>query len=265
MSGYHIGCKLRSLLKGWGCASFVVSQQEILNVVPIYSYSWRYQVSNIQLYSANHKKTPTLTNSKLYLVITAVTCLGLLSAATPAFAHHAMDGKLPSNFFEGFTSGLAHPVVGIDHFAFVVAIGLLSAGVQKAFLIPGAFVLTAMAGTGIHVLKYDLPFPEFIIASSVIVFGAMLVVSKKPNWLVLAVLGAVAGLFHGYAYGESIIGAQMTPLIAYLAGFSVIQYAIAIAALLIAQKIGEFSKPLRFVGLIISAIGVVFLTSSFAG
>jgi len=43
----------------------------------------------------------------------------------------------------------------------------------------------------------------------------MLVMPNKPNWLVLTVLGAIAGLFHGYAYGESIIGAGMTPLFAY--------------------------------------------------
>jgi len=40
-----------------------------------------------------------------------------------------------------------------------------------------------------------------------------MLVINKPNWLVLTVLGAIAGLFHGYAYGESIIGAGMTPLL----------------------------------------------------
>ena len=39
-----------------------------------------------------------------------------------------------------------------------------------------------------------------------------------------------AGLFHGHAYGEAIFGAESTPLVAYLAGFGVTQYAIAIAA-----------------------------------
>jgi urease accessory protein len=222
-------------------------------------------MSNIQHYSVNRLKTPVIANSKFYLAITAVTCLGLLSVATPALAHHPLGGRLPSNFFEGFMSGLAHPVIGIDHLAFVLAIGLISAGVNNAFLIPGIFVLAAMGGTGVHLLKFDLPFPESIIAASVIAFGAMLVTSKKPNWFILAGLGAIAGLFHGYAYGEAIVGAQMTPLVAYLAGFSFIQYAIAIVALLIAQKIGEFSKLLRFAGLIISGIGFVFLTSSFTG
>ncbi len=225
-------------------------------------------MSNIQLYTADKKKSSTLVFRKLYLGIAAVTCLGLLSAAHPVFAHHALGGQVPSNFFEGFLSGLAHPVLGLDHFAFVIAIGLLSIGQQNSFLIPAAFVLTAMAGTGIHVLKYDLPLPEVIIACSVIAFGAMLLLSRKPNWLALVGLGAVAGLFHGYAYGESIVGAQMTPLVAYLAGFTFIQYAVAIAALMIgnalSSKFGGM-KMLRFAGLAISAIGAVFLTTAISG
>ncbi|NWF59667.1 MAG: HupE/UreJ family protein [Fischerella sp.] len=225
-------------------------------------------MSNIQLYSSKQTKLSPLPLGKLYIGIAAVTCLALLSAANPALAHHALGSKLPSNFFEGFISGMAHPIIGLDHFAFVVAIGLLSIGQQNSFLIPAAFVLTAMGGTGIHVLNYDLPFPEIIIACSVIAFGVMLVLSRKPNWLVLLGLGAIAGLFHGYAYGESIVGAQMTPLVAYLAGFTVIQYVVAIGALLVGNALSSrfgSTKMLRFAGLAISAIGAVFLTTAIAG
>ncbi|MDM9385655.1 HupE/UreJ family protein [Chlorogloeopsis sp. ULAP01] len=225
-------------------------------------------MSNIQLYTAKKTKSSVFSSGRLYIIIASVVCLGLLSSTDPVLAHHALSGKIPSNFFEGFISGLAHPVIGLDHFAFVVAIGLLSIGQQNSFLIPAAFVLTAMAGTGIHVLNYNLPFPEIIIACSVVAFGVMLLVSRKPNWLVLAGLGAIAGLFHGYAYGESIVGAQMTPLIAYLAGFSVIQYVVAIGALLIGSAVSnKFSgiKMLRFAGLAIAAIGTVFLTTAITG
>ncbi|WP_218107924.1 HupE/UreJ family protein [Nostoc sp. KVJ20] len=230
----------------------------------------RYTVLKIQLVANYKQKSSTVTLTKFYLGIAFLTCIGLLSAAHPALAHHAIGGKTPSNFFEGFLSGLAHPVIGLDHFAFVVAIGLLSARQQNGLLIPVAFVLTAMAGTGIHILKFDLPLSEIVIASSVIAFGAMLLLSKKPNWFVLALLGAVAGLFHGYAYGESIVGAQMTPLVAYLAGFTLIQYGIAIGALLIGKVVSEkfanqFLKILQFIGLAICSIGVVFLTTSLVG
>jgi urease accessory protein len=40
----------------------------------------------------------------------ALTLAGLV-AATPALAHHAMDGQTPSTFVQGLLSGLGHPVI----------------------------------------------------------------------------------------------------------------------------------------------------------
>jgi urease accessory protein len=47
--------------------------------------------------------------------------LSLLPRA--AYAHHAMDYEAPAHLLEGFVSGLAHPVIGLDHLLFVIAIG----------------------------------------------------------------------------------------------------------------------------------------------
>ena len=48
--------------------------------------------------------------------------------------------------------------------------------------------------------------------------------------VILSGLFVVAGAFHGYAYGESIIGAEKAPLAAYVVGFAMIQYCIAVAS-----------------------------------
>jgi urease accessory protein len=34
---------------------------------------------------------------------------------------------------------------------------------------------------------------------------------------------ALFGLFHGYAFGEAVLGAEATPVIAYLAGLAIVQ------------------------------------------
>ena len=203
---------------------------------------------------------------------TIATALAIAFFATPqpAYAHHALGGKTPVNFFEGFLSGLAHPVIGLDHLAFVVAIGLLAVGQRRGALLPAGFVVAAMLGTVIHVLKIDLPAAETAIAVSVIIFGAMLLWRNRPHWLVTAGLAAIAGLFHGYAYGESIIGAQMSPLFAYLLGFTSIQYAIALIAFLagnLALQKSANSSPswLRLSGLAICTVGVIFLSASVLG
>ncbi|MDY6936412.1 MAG: HupE/UreJ family protein [Cyanobacteriota bacterium] len=191
--------------------------------------------------------------------------------AGPAFAHHPFGGKTPSNFVEGFFSGLGHPVVGIDHLTFVVAIGLLAATLgRRGLAIPVAFVLTATLGTGIHLMEVDLPALEIVISASVLGFGILLARQSLPNFA-LAVLGAaIAGIFHGYAYGEAIVGAEMNPLVAYLAGFTFIQLAIAF----IAYAIGQFalkkvadrpSLALRFAGFTICGIGAAFLASFILG
>jgi len=202
--------------------------------------------------------------------IALVSVIGLLLFAQPAISHHAFDGQTPTNFWEGFLSGLAHPVIGLDHFAFVVAVGLLSAIEKQGFLIPVAFVLAAIGGTGLHLMGLDLPLPEVVISASVLAFGVMLAMKDRPQAIALAVLGAIAGIFHGYAYGESIVGAEMTPLVAYLAGFTIIQLIVA----LIAYKIGKFwmekfiDQPLlnlRFAGFTICGAGAAFLAGAILG
>lgn len=191
----------------------------------------------------------------------------LLVVASPASAHHAMGGGMPSNFFEGFLSGLAHPVIGVDHLAFIIAIGLVAALKPQGWLIPIAFVSSAMLGTGIHLLGVSLPVVELIVSASILLFGILLAIKNSPNVLMMLSLSAVAGLFHGYAYGEAIFGAQTTALVAYLCGFTVIQLVISGAAFFVGQKVlkGDFanlSTNLRSAGLVICGIGAAFLASN---
>ena len=47
---------------------------------------------------------------------------------------------------------------------------------------------------------------------------------------VLAPLLVVAGALHGYAYGESIVGAETAPFAAYIVGFAAIQYGLAVGS-----------------------------------
>ena len=190
-----------------------------------------------------------------------------LVAASPASAHHPMGGKMPSTFLEGFLSGLAHPVIGFDHLAFIVTVGLFAATKSQGIFIPLAFVLSAMLGAGIHLLGATLPVVELIVSASILLFGILLAIKNSPNLLVMIGLSAVAGLFHGYAYGEAIFGAQTTALVAYLTGFTVIQLVISSAAFFVGQKVlngdfGQVSPNLRSAGLVICGIGAAFLASN---
>lgn len=198
------------------------------------------------------------------ILVTTILALELLISA-PAFAHHPMGGATPTSFFEGIMSGLGHPVIGLDHFAFVVASGLIAVNVVRGLLIPVAFIFATAVGTGIHLQGFDLPFPEIVIALSVIVFGFLLAVKKGKrkylNSAIIILLSAIAGIFHGHAYGEGIFGAESTPLVAYLIGFTAIQLVISICSYLIARQT-SFKYLTNLLGYAIAAIGLAFFSSA---
>lgn len=195
---------------------------------------------------------------------------GILSFSLIAHAHHPLGGQTPSNFLEGFLSGVGHPVIGIDHLVFVIAIGLMATVVRQGAWILLVFVSTALLGTGIHLQSWDLPAPEFFISASVLIFGSLLALKQSLNPGLSMALAALAGLFHGYAYGEAIVGAEMAPLLAYLVGFSVIQLAIAALAYRGGQAFAPSSSdqpalPLRFAGFAIAGMGLAFVSTVLLG
>lgn len=198
-----------------------------------------------------------------------ITGLGLASSRA-ALAHHPFGSQTPASFIEGFLSGLGHPVIGIDHFAFVIASGLMAAILRQGFWVPAAFIATALLGTGIHLQSWDLLAPEFFISISIVILGGLLALKQGPTlWLSISI-AAIAGVFHGYAYGEAIVGAEMTPLVSYLAGFSVIQLAIAALAYtcgkaLNANAVKDSVLPTRFAGFAIAGMGLAFLSSVLLG
>jgi urease accessory protein len=151
----------------------------------------------------------------------------LWALATPAFAHHVTGGELPATPWQGLLSGLAHPVIGLDHLVFVVGVGIWSALAGLRWTAPGLFVLGTLAGCVLQLRGVHLPFSEGLVALSLLLTGAALQVVAQPYGWVLGALLAVAGVLHGNAYGESILGAQAGPVGAYLVGFALIQIGIA--------------------------------------
>lgn len=195
--------------------------------------------------------------------------VGLWLAASPALAHHPFGGKTPNSLVEGFLSGMGHPVVGLDHLAFVITAGLLAVVLGRGLWVPVAFVVASLGGTGLHLLGLDLPAPEFTVSASVLLFGVLLALRQRPQTWVVGLLAAAAGLFHGYAYGEAVVGAEMGPIFAYLLGFSAIQLAIALTAYGVAQKLGSRTETgflgLRFAGFALAGFGAAFLSGVVLG
>ena len=212
--------------------------------------------------------TSILNNKPLRTLLSVFT---LMAYAAPTFAHHAMGGKTPETFDQGLLSGIAHPVIGLDHLAFLVVIALLAVKLKSParFLVPLAFVVATVAGTAVHLAAINLPMTETIIAASLLLGGGLLVLRKDLSGLLLTAMSALFGVFHGYAYGESIVGAESTPLLAYLIGFAIIQYVVMLGIAFGVMKFAKHStlvqdKLQRAGGAVAILIGSVFIALSFA-
>ena len=141
-------------------------------------------------------------------IIAALT--GLAAAAVPsmAFAHHPMGGATPNTFMDGFLSGIGHPIIGIDHLAFIVLVGLAAVFLTRKYMAPLVFVGGTLAGCLLIANGTVLPYAELIITGSVILLGALVMSGRKIPTAVYLAIFAIAGIFHGGAYGEAIIGAE---------------------------------------------------------
>jgi urease accessory protein len=195
----------------------------------------------------------------MHRIIAAVAVL--IAFAEPALAHHVMDGKLPVTFTQGLLSGFGHPIIGLDHFAAVIAVGCLAAVHRAgAMLVPG-YVVAMMLGVGVHLLGASVPAAEILVALTVLGLGGILLQQRQMPSAVAFVLFALVGLIHGYALGESIFGAERTPVVAYLIGLAVIQTLIALGALYVTRMVlsrGDAITP-RLIGAGIAGIGIAIL------
>jgi urease accessory protein len=154
----------------------------------------------------------------------------LAAGATAARAHHAMDYALPATALQGFLSGLGHPVIGLDHFLFIAAAGVFAARFERGWFLPLLFVAASVFTAGVRYFGADLALGELPVAGTLVVLGAMMLAAQLPREGVVTLLFVVAGTLHGHALAEAIVGAERTPLAAYLLGLAVVQCAIALAA-----------------------------------
>jgi urease accessory protein len=192
--------------------------------------------------------------------LAGVAATAVALAATPALAHHVMGGELPATFVQALLSGLGHPVIGLDHLAFIVATGIAVGLLGARLVVPTLLVAASIAGVLVHTASVDLPGGELLVAASVVAAGVLIARGKGVPGLAWLVLFGVGGFVHGYAFGESIVGADRPALGGYLVGLMIVQAAIATGVAVAARAYfttGAAPVP-RMAGGVIAAIGLFF-------
>jgi urease accessory protein len=196
---------------------------------------------------------------QLALGLTGLAIVLTLAAASPAEAHHLMGGRTPSTFMEGLLSGLGHPVIGLDHLAFIVAIGVAVGVAGLSLAIPSLFIVGSAICVAIHVRGITLPAAEILVALTVLGLGVVIAGGRAMQRSAWAALFAVGGLIHGYAFGESIYGAEPSPLAAYLIGLAIIQAVLVTAVAAVARRSRTSALEPRPAGAAIAGIGLAIL------
>jgi urease accessory protein len=185
-------------------------------------------------------------------------------AAAPALAHHPMGGATPRTLTEGLLSGLAHPVIGPDHLAFVIGIGILSASARHGWALPAIFLVAGALGTALHLGGAGVPGSEWLVAGSVVLMGAAIWLYGRLSAAPTAGLCAVGGILHGYALAESIVGAEPSPLGAYLIGLAAIQLTLALVVREATRRFVAFrpalaSKAAMAASVAVALVGIAVL------
>lgn len=192
------------------------------------------------------------------MAIRGLLAAGLALAAGAALAH---DGDIAGG---GFLTGFLHPILGWDHVAAMVAVGLWGAflGPPAIWLLPVTFPLVMAFGGALGVAGVPIPGIEAGIAASALVIGLAVLLAWRPPLVLAAVVVAAFAIFHGHAHGTEMPMAA-SPL-AYAAGFVIGTGLLHLAGIALGLLAG--SAPgrvaVRGAGGLIALAGLGFLTGT---
>jgi urease accessory protein len=185
-------------------------------------------------------------------------------AAVLAWAAGAASAHSGEASGGGFVTGFLHPILGWDHVAAMVAVGLWGAflGPPAIWLLPVTFPLVMALGGALGVVGVPIPGIEFGIAASALIIGVAVMLALRPPLVIAAVVVGFFAIFHGHAHGTEMPTAA-SPL-AYAAGFVIGTGLLHLAGislgLLARSQTGALA--VRAMGGVIALAGLGFLTGT---
>ena len=189
-------------------------------------------------------------------------------AATPALAHHPLAGAPMETFTHGVLSGVGHPILGFDHLFFIIAVGIAAALTGRLLTAPLGYVAGMLGGVALILGGIALPAVELVIALSLLIAGALLMSGRTLRLPIVMGLFGLLGLFHGWAFGQSLTGqeggAATAVIVGYLIGLAAIQWPIAVAAGKTAS-IAATAMPARLAGGMVAGAGLFLVLEAAEG
>ena len=178
-------------------------------------------------------------------------------------AHHVMDGDVPDTSLGGFISGLGHPIIDLEHLAFIIGVGLVAWLHKRIYSLPLLFLIGMIVGVFAQFNFRELYSIEVAIAISVMAIGTLVVWARTLNTRIILLVIGVAGVLHGYSYGASILGADPFPIAGYLIGLLLVQFGVMILVVNLVDRLktqGQARILLRTGGSAVLLVGLAFVT-----
>ncbi|HBP53229.1 MAG TPA: hydantoin utilization protein, partial [Synechococcus sp. UBA8638] len=171
------------------------------------------------------------------------------------------------NLLQGLVSGLGHPLLGWDHLVFLLAIVVITALTTRRWVLP--LLVVGLAGSGLAALLGATPEPglglalELVVSLSIVAAG-LVHGGFLPARLLLPLMGV-----HGFLLGESMIGAEPTPLAAYVLGLFLSQGALLLLVTALLARFGSILALLRKLRMattiLLAALGVFWTVETLWG
>ena len=159
----------------------------------------------------------------------------------------------------GFSEGLLHPVLGLDHLLAMLSVGILGAraGGRASWTVPASFVGVMLFGGLLGMSGARLPAVEDGIAVSVVALGVCLAVEHKLPQLRAMILVSCFGLFHGLAHGTEIpdLATPVFYALGFIAGTAGL-HAVGVLGGTVARRVPGGAGMLRFIGAGVAGAGL---------
>lgn len=185
-------------------------------------------------------------------VFTLVAMAGMLF--TPAVLAHTFGAHSA-----GFSDGLAHPFLGLDHTLAMLAVGLWAAqmGGSALWRVPSVFAAAMTGGALLANPLLDAPWLETAIGGSVLGLGLLVAFAMRLSGLLGLLAVALFASFHGYAHGLEI--PQAASPLGYGLGFLLATASLHLVGVLLGLSLGRFRWVARAGGLAIATAGLLIL------
>jgi len=186
----------------------------------------------------------------------------LAATAVATLAIGQAQAHAPGAVTGGFSAGLSHPFLGLDHLLAMVAVGLMAVQQQgrAVWALPLTFVLGMAGGTVLGLIGLGAVPLELGVAGSVVVLGGLVAWGRRLPLAGATALVAVLAAVHGHAHGlEMPALASATAYLAGVLGGTIVLHAAGVLSAL-GLKDGVAGRwAVRGVGTAFAAVGVLLV------